>query len=142
MQAAGLKELLGLVTAGAAVVLILIRYGLRKPPELATTDEVAGLKVALGELKEELREYRLGCASKSDVTALGEKVARIDAFHLTLNDRSIRASQRSTRALREVAGLTDRIAEIHDEVRELRALPAMLGRIEERIANLAERRTP
>lgn len=140
-------ELLTFAAVGGGLALILIRFNLRKPPELATTDEIKTLTAMLSDFKQELKsleaDYKAECASVKDMQALGEKVDRIDKFHLTVHDRSIKASTAARRALREAAELKDEVAGVRTDIREIRdgqsAINTTLGRIDERLKILTDR---
>lgn len=151
-----LWEVLGVLGMAATVLLILIRYGLRKPPDLATVDDVAKkeaqfeqwmvhMEAKLDELKANVvaweKESRETCATARDLTALGSKVDQVEKFYLTVNDNSIRAIQRSARALREVKSVQGDIYDLKQSIKDLvsrvEPIPERLGRIDENLKILA-----
>jgi hypothetical protein len=151
-QAPGLqlKELagyVGLIMAASAVIMLLIRSGLRKPPQLATTEEVmaqgkeasvasAALKAEMtamhremaekmARLEESLGRYAESCAGKAEVeavradqTRMGTKMASIEAFHLSMHDKLGSAMNRATRAMRDAKAAREEAAAGAAEMRD------------------------
>lgn len=142
MQAAGPVlpswwELPAIVVLMTTVGMMLIRYRLREPPKLATTDEVAALAKEVASLRLSVekseRSFKESCVTKGELNGFGDRLAIVERTHLTLEDRTIKAIGRSTRALREVADVKDRLENIAEKVE---TVPEQLGRIDERLSFL------
>lgn len=146
---------LAFITAAAVILLVLIKDKLRKPVTFVTSDERDHDKreIQMGQqrleeqferLRDEVRawekEMRANCATERDVTALGEKVHRMEQFHNTVNDNAGKAMNRSSRALREVGHLRENVERVEESVGEikddLKPLTNMISRLDENVKTL------
>lgn len=134
-------EVIAILVFLSAIVMILVRNGLRKPPDLATVDEVKSLSEDFKRLEHVVveweKEYRAECASLKDVDGLGQKIAKVESFYLTVHDNGIKALNRAGRALREVRQNQKELEEFNGAFERLEGrlgpLPERLARIEENL---------
>lgn len=111
----------------SGIVMILIRSGLRKPPQIATTDEVAAVRKLVEDLDKDIREWKQNSATTRDVDALGTKVNTLEKFQLALNDRT-------AAALTQAAAASDAANRLGQDLREIRegvkGLPIEMAKIQ------------
>lgn len=123
-------ELIGVLGFSGMLVMILVRHGLRKPPQLATSDEIANLQKQVDDLEKDVRGWREEGVTTKELNGMGDRLKVVESAYLAINDRAADAQHRAELAQSGVAALRDDIAKLS---RLVERIPAQIGRLEGRM---------